>query len=197
MSGRAFAIVTTTVVAISLAVLVGILVVARRAPAQRPLTNAPTVSAATPAAAVTQGRKIKAQLFYVSDDGLRLVGVEREVPFAEQPVDQAREILIAQVTPVAAPLVSAVPAGTALRALFLTDSGQAYVDLSRDVAAAHPGGSLNEMLTIYTIVHALTFNLPKVTAVQLLVDGKEVETLAGHVDLRRPLTRNLQLAIED
>jgi hypothetical protein len=50
---------------------------------------------------------------------------------------------------------------------------------------------MNELLTIYTIVHALTFNLPAVTAVQLLVDGKEVDTLAGHVDLRRPLPRNL------
>jgi hypothetical protein len=83
-----------------------------------------------------------------------------------------------------------------LRALFLTENGQAYVDLSRDVSTAHPGGSLNEMLTIYTIVHALTFNLPAIAGVQLLVDGKEVDTLAGHVDLRRPLSKNLQLAIE-
>jgi spore germination protein GerM len=128
---------------------------------------------------------------------MRLVGVERDVPYAEAPVDQAREILNAQVAPVAAPLVSAVPPGTVVRALFLTEGGQAYVDLSRDVATAHPGGSLNEMLTIYTIVHALTFNLPAVTAVQLLVDGKEVDTLVGHVDLRRPLSKNLQLAIED
>jgi spore germination protein GerM len=127
---------------------------------------------------------------------MRLVGVERDVPYAEAAVDQAKEILNAQVAPVAAPLVSAVPAGTVVRALFLTEGGQAYVDLSREVATAHPGGSLNEMLTIYTIVHALTFNLPAVTAVQLLVDGKEVDTLAGHVDLRRPLSKNLQLAME-
>jgi len=162
-----------------------------------PQTTAVVAAAAAPvpAAPAIPGRKIKAQLFYVSDDGMRLVGVERDVPFAEQPVDQAREILTAQIAPVSAPLVSAVPAGTVLRALFLTN-GQAYVDLSRDVATAHPGGSLNEMLTIYTIVHALTFNLPAVTAVQLLVDGKEVDTLAGHVDLRRPLSKNLQLAIE-
>ena len=39
------------------------------------------------------------------------------------------------------------------------------------------------MLTIYTIVNALTENLPAVTAVQVLVDGKEVDTLAGP---RRP-----------
>ena len=63
------------------------------------------------------------------------------------------------------------------------------MDLSREVATAHPGGSLNELLTIYTIVQALTTNLPAVTSVQLLVDGKEVDTLAGHVDMKRPLPR--------
>jgi hypothetical protein len=34
-------------------------------------------------------------------------------------------------------------------------------------------------------------NLPAVSTVQVLVDGKEVDTLAGHVDLRRPLVKNL------
>jgi Sporulation and spore germination len=57
--------------------------------------------------------------------------------------------------------------------------------------AAHPGGSTNELLTIYTIVHALALNLPAITAVQVLVDGREIDTLAGHVDLRRPLPKNL------
>jgi spore germination protein GerM len=160
--------------------------------------SAPTVSTVSvPAAPAVQGRKIKAQLFYVADDGTRLTSVERDVPYAEQAIDQAREILNAQLAEVAAPLVSAVPPGTVVRALFLTENGQAFVDLSRDVATAHPGGSLNELLTIYTIVHALTFNLPAITAVQLLVDGKEVDTLAGHVDLRRPLTKNLQFSAEN
>jgi spore germination protein GerM len=194
MSRRSIIIVATTFVAIALTALIVALAVRPRPAAPAAVAAASTTA---PAAQVSQGRKIKAQLLYVSDDGMRLVGVEQDVPYAEQPVDQAREILNAQVAPVAAPLVSAVPAGTVLRALFLTENGQAYVDLSRDVATAHPGGSLNEMLTIYTIVHALTFNLPAVTAVQLLVDGKEVDTLAGHVDLRRPLSKNLQLATED
>ena len=33
-------------------------------------------------------------------------------------------------------------------------------------------------------------NLPAIKSVQILVDGQEVETLAGHVDLRRPLVKN-------
>jgi spore germination protein GerM len=175
---------------------VWLLLIALPRRAERPAaTDVAAVSA--PAAPVGQGRKIKAQLFYVSEDGNRLISVEQDVPYAEQPIDQAREILNAQIAPVAAPLVSAVPTGTVLRALFITENGQAFVDLSRDAATAHPGGSLNELLTIYTIVHALTFNLPAITAVQLLVDGKEVDTLAGHVDVRRPLSKNLQLTTEN
>jgi hypothetical protein len=37
----------------------------------------------------------------------------------------------------------------------------------------------------------LTENLPAIKSVQLLVGGKQIETLAGHVDLRRPLDKNL------
>ena len=195
MTRRSLLLTAGICAALSVVVLI-VLLTLQRQPVKATLPSA-AAAAPPPATAAPQGRKIKAQLFYVSDDGMRLVGVERDVPYAEAAVDQAREILNAQVAPVAAPLVSAVPEGTVVRALFLTDGGQAYVDLSRDVATAHPGGSLNEMLTIYTIVHALTFNLPAVTAVQLLVDGKEVDTLAGHVDLRRPLSKNLQLAIEN
>jgi hypothetical protein len=67
------------------------------------------------------------------------------------------------------------------------------VDLSGDVTAKHTGGTLDETLTVYAIVDALTVNLPAITRVQILVDGKEVDTLAGHIDLRRPLVRNLDL----
>ena len=150
-----------------------------------------------PTAPQAPGRKIKAQLLYVSEDGTRLKGVEHDVPYAELPIDQAREILNAQIAPVASPLVSAIPPGTSLRALFIAPEGQAFVDLSPEVASAHPGGSVSELLTIYTVVHALTLNLPAVTSVQVLVDGKEVETLAGHVDLRRPLAKSVELTSDN
>ena len=69
--------------------------------------------------------------------------------------------------------------------------GDAFVDFSRELVAGHSGGSTNELLTVYSIVNALCANLPAVHSVELLVDGKQVETLAGHVDLRRPLEKNL------
>ncbi|MGE3510340.1 MAG: GerMN domain-containing protein [Vicinamibacterales bacterium] len=134
-------------------------------------------------------RKIKARVYYVSDDGHGLIGVEREVAYGADPSAQARAILDAQLSPPEAPLVSAIPAGTTLRAVFVAN-GDAYVDLSNEIRTAHPGGSLNESLTVYTLVGAITTNLPAINAVQILVDGKEVDTLAGHLDLRQPLVTN-------
>ena len=151
-----------------------------------------TVAASpAPIAPPPPGRKIKAHLYYVADDGLRLTSVERDIAYGEGTLAQAREIVAAQIAPVAEPLVSAVPTGTRLRALFVSERGEAFVDLSREIVAAHPGGTVDELLTIYTIVNTLTVNLPAITSVQVLVDGKEVDTLAGHIDLRRPLAKNL------
>lgn len=158
---------------------------------QPPMRTTASAATSPPAAPAAAGRKIKARLFYIAEGGTRLRSIERDVAFGESPVEQAREIIAAQIAPVVEPLVSAVPPGTSLRAVFITNDGEAYVDLSREVAAAHPGGTINELLSIYTLVNALTENLPVVTAVQVLVDGREVDTLAGHVDLRRPLAKNL------
>jgi spore germination protein GerM len=155
-----------------------------------PRKQMPAAAASPPA---TPGRKIKVRLFYIAENGEKLTGVERDIAYGEGTVEQAREIVNAQLTPAAEPLVSAVPPGTSLRALFVTPTGQAYVNLSGDIVRAHPGGTLNELLTVYTLVNALTTNLPAVATVQILIDGKQVDTLAGHVDLRRPLAKNLDL----
>lgn len=162
-------------------------------PAQASSTSAPGGAASAPAA---PAKKITATLFYVADDGMTLKGVQKDVPFGETVPEQARAILEAQLAP-APPLVSAIPAGTKLRDVFVTERGDGFVDLSGEVSSHHTGGSLDELLTIYSIVNAVTVNLPAVTHVQILVDGKEVETLAGHVDLRHPLTKSLQWVAHD
>jgi spore germination protein GerM len=131
---------------------------------------------------------ITATVYYGSEDGQALVPVRREVPLAEGIVAQGRQILIAQLREAPeAPLVSVIPPGTTLRSFYVSERGDAFVDLSREVSSAHPGGSMTELLTVYAVVAAVTSNLPAIERVQILVDGKEVDTIAGHVDVRRPL----------
>ena len=153
------------------------------------------VSTDTGGAAATAGvRKIRARLFSVDADGEHLTSVEQEVPFGEGAIEQAKRIVEAALVTPPAPYVSAIPAGTRLKALFVTGKGEAYVDLSPEVQKNHPGGTTSEALTVYALVNTLTSNLPAITGVQLLVDGKEIDTLAGHLDLRRPLEQNLTYA---
>ena len=189
MTRRVIAIIAVIVLAIALGwvLFVGLpRWYGPKAPAASATPSTPDTAAATAAA-----RKITATLYYVSDDGMALTAVQREVPYGATVADQARAIVQAQID-AAAPLVSAVPPETKLRDVFVTERGDAFVDLSSDVVARHPGGSMDEIFTVYTIVNALTVNLPAVSRVQILVDGKEVDTLAGHVDLRNPLAKSLE-----
>jgi hypothetical protein len=137
-------------------------------------------------------RRIHANLFYVSEDGMGLVAVEREVPYGEDTATQARHLVVEQLKPAPQPLAQALPPGTALRALFLTPQGDAFVDLSLDASKRHRGGSLDELFSVYTIVNLLTVNLPAIARVQILVEGREVDTLAGHIDLRSPLHKSMK-----
>jgi spore germination protein GerM len=165
--------------------------------ARPPQSSAPATGAAASSSAPTSAvRRITATLFYIADDGLSLAPVQREVPFGATVAEQARAIVEAELA-AASPLVSAIPADTKLRQVFVTERGDAFVDLSGDVTVKHSGGTLDEILTVYAIVDALTVNLPAITRVQILVDGKEVDTLAGHVDLRHPLAKSMDWVIHD
>ena len=152
-----------------------------------PAPASPSGRSATAADGSAGARRIKATLFYIGEDGVRLVPVQRDVPYAENVSEQARRILETQMPPPPPPLSPAIPEGTALRGVYVAENGEAYVDFTGAIRSAHPGGSLNEFLTVYAIVSALTVNLPAIRSVQILIDGHEVDTLAGHVDLRRPL----------
>jgi spore germination protein GerM len=164
---------------------------------------AAAAAAATPPAAPATGiavRKISATVYYVAEDGMALAPVQRDVPYAATVPDQARAIIEAQLAAPAAaapPLVSAIPPDVKLRDVYLTERGDAFVDLSAEIVSKHPGGSLDEIFTVYSIVNALTVNLPAISRVQILVDGKEVDTLAGHVDLRHPLAKSLDWVVHE
>jgi spore germination protein GerM len=168
------------VIIIGAVLAVELLVPPRRVEQQAPAPAAPTTA------------HISATLFFAAPDGQRLLSVRQEVPLADP---LGPQILAAQLSP-PAPYASAVPKGTKLRAFFVTDRGDAFVDLTPEVSRGHTGGSTAELLTVYAIVNAVTANLPSVRRVQILVDGKEVETLAGHVDVRRPLARDMSLVVQ-
>jgi hypothetical protein len=61
----------------------------------------------------------------------------------------------------------------------------ALVNLRSSWVEAHPPGITSETLTIQSIVGTLHTNLPEITKVRFLVDGRPRATLAGNVELDR------------
>lgn len=184
-------IVGTVVVAIGLAyALFAGLSRLLNGPTPDATTGETAASAAAPSGAPAVP-KIKATLFFASEDGLSLTPIQGDVALATGTVAQARAIIEAQLAmEPPAPLARTIPEGVKLQGLFVSQNNEAFVDLDPTIKTGHAGGSLQELLTVYTIVNALLTNLPTLQQVQILIDGREVDTLAGHVDLRRPLRKN-------
>jgi len=60
----------------------------------------------------------------------------------------------------------------------------------------HWGGSTGEQLTVFSIVNSYT-SLDEVDSVKILLEGEEVESLVGHLDLTQPLLYNQKLTKEN
>ncbi|MEJ2367498.1 MAG: GerMN domain-containing protein [Acidobacteriota bacterium] len=77
------------------------------------------------------------------------------------------------------------PQGCELRSLYELDPHTVVVDLTGPVSSG--GGSTVEMARVYGVIDTLHWNFPHVSGVQILVDGRQVQTLLGHVDVSKPL----------
>ena len=132
--------------------------------------------------------KIRATLFFpLRDDGL-LRPEERDV---EKPIDAAgfaRELMREEIAgPKDPSLVAALPEKFSLRNVFVPGNGQVVVDFNVDPAWARTAGSGDELAAVGAIVDTLLQNLAQTDRVRILVNGNAVETLAGHIDVSRPL----------
>lgn len=108
-------------------------------------------------------------------------------------LSQARETVSALL---ASPCVVQARVLNALRlnAIYLDSSGAAYVDLSATAPGQDGKGSAwDEILAVYAIVNTLTQNFEDIKQVHILVDGKEAQTLAGHIDMSPFFSRRMDL----
>jgi hypothetical protein len=140
---------------------------------------------------------ITATLFFGARGGAGLAPARLEVPFAPTIAEQAEAILRAALADPPAGMLRVVPRGTRLRAFYVDGRGEAFVDVTSDVVRLHPGGSFGEALTVAALVNAVTSNLVAVRTVRLLVEGQEVDTLAGHIDVSGPLSQDMSLVVSD
>jgi len=141
----------------------------------------------------TQSKKSAAHLYFADRDNYYLMSEQRVVSHSGDAVGYARSIAEALIKGPQNSLVRTIAADTELRAIYVIPDGTCYVDLTQAAVKHHPGGCNSELLTIYSVVNSLILNVPEIKRVKLLIDGKEVQTLAGHIDLVFPLEANMLL----
>jgi hypothetical protein len=138
-------------------------------------------------------RQINVKLFFQAADRPGLAIEERPVTFSTDLAGQVRAVVDELIRGPRTGLQPTLAAQTRVLEVFVSARGVAYVDLSKEARDIASGGSEAELITVYSVVNSLTANFPALKRVQILVDDKPASTLAGHVDLTRPLPPDMTL----
>lgn len=147
--------------------------------------NATTAqSSSQPIAPPVAGPTEQAALYVAYDDNGTLRPRAAQIPLPSGRQERAEELLRALVNiylDKSSPHV--LGAGSEVRGVYLVDPGLAVIDLNAAFANSHRSGVLVEELTVTSLVETLSANVPGISRVKILVDGKDRDSLAGHVDL--------------
>ena len=155
-------------------------------------TVIPTAPPPLPIAANPSGTPPPPQevnLFLIDPTALTLVPVkiERRLHTTEltMRLSQVIKALIQETPP---NFRNPIPRGTLLNEVYIDSNQTAYLDFSKHLAEGHIGGTTAESLTVMAILKTVFDAFPDdIKQVQILIDGNQVKTLAGHLNLSQPL----------
>ena len=135
----------------------------------------------------------KAELYFGDESSDFLVTEFRRVSSSDTPERMAAVLIEELIKGPTARGVRTIPDQTEIRSVNIDRQGQLQVDFSRDLSEFHPGGSSSEIMTVFSIVNTLTQNVEEVKSVKILIDGKAIDTIAGHIDCRQPFSSNMKI----
>ncbi len=138
-----------------------------------------------------QGNRVK--LYFATKDAMYLQAEELSI--------EGESSLIYEETikglingPQSSQLTATIPQGVKL--LNIDIEGQiAQLNFNQALVDNHWGGSTGEIMTVYSIVNTMT-EFTEIHSVKILIEGEEVETLAGHLDLTEELKRDKNIIKE-
>jgi spore germination protein GerM len=132
------------------------------------------------------GRRV--QLYFTVASGTFLRAEPIEIVGCEEDRDCIRKVVekLIQGPPSTSDLVAVLPAEAELLDVEI-ENDLVRLDFSQKLIDFHPGGSLTELLTLYSIANSLNENFPYLRQVQLLIGGEIKQTLKGHARIDQPI----------
>ena len=130
--------------------------------------------------------KRNAVIFFVNQDG-KIVGRDTEIVSGATVLDDIKSLITQESLARAGGLLNAIPVGTAVRNVFIDENKCVYIDFERSIIDRHVGGTEGESLTLEALKRTMAENFPELDSMKLLVEGKELASLAGHITTRLKL----------
>jgi hypothetical protein len=79
------------------------------------------------------------------------------------------------------------PYDAELRQFFMDKHGTVYIDVSEELEKNFQGSLMDEYLVISGLLKNLSTHVPSVKAMRVLIEGRETDTLGGHISLMAPI----------
>lgn len=174
-------VVITSIVLVALAVALSVYVwQVRRREASTPIATAPVEQLPPP----PSGPMEKVTVWVAYNDSGTLRAQAASIPLASGRQQRALELLRTLVDFYLAKGSShPLQSGSEIHSVYIVEPGLAVVDVNAALVDGQVSGVLAEDLTVASLIHTLSVNIPGITRIKILVDGKGRDTLAGHADL--------------
>ncbi len=126
--------------------------------------------------------KTEVLVYFSGDNAIHLVAEKRMVETDRLYINTINELIKG---PESSSLGKTIPDGTEILDIKIEDK-LAVVNFNQKLRDNHWGGSTGELMTVYSIVNTLA-QFSEIEEVRFLLNGDEIETLVGHMDLSQPL----------
>ncbi len=135
----------------------------------------------------------RVKLYFATKDAMYLQSEERIIEGEDSLI---YEETIKQLIngPQSSKLTGTIPQGVKLLNIKIEDK-IAYLSFNQALVDNHWGGSTGEVMTVYSIVNTMT-EFPEINSVKILIEGEEIETLAGHLGLTTAIDRDEKIIKE-
>lgn len=132
-------------------------------------------------------RQKTVKLYFVNQDG-KLQIEKREIQGSTNVSDDVM-ICVTELAkgPKEKKLYGALPKYALLREVYIDDNRCAYLDFSKNILTDAKGGTTAEKQLVFSLVNTVLENFGQITSVRILLEGEELKTLYGHLDVNRPL----------
>jgi hypothetical protein len=127
-------------------------------------------------------------LFLLDTTALTLVPIKTERRLHRELRPRLSQVVRALIQETPPNFRNTIPRGTELNEVYIDSQQTAYLDFSSHLSDGHIGGTTAEFLTVTAILKTVFDAFPDdIKQVQILIDGEEVKTIAGHLNLSQPL----------